>query len=429
MMPWSNWNHADKTLLFAFVLFLFGLILKIEYPASLFAQGFLFVAEAALVGGVADWFAVTALFRKPLGFPYHTEILPRRRREFIEAAIKLVQREFFTSRRLIMLVDSYDWKSVLLRFAKGEEIRIRAENFVYGKVVGFLESVDFSEYTGELSDSLRNEVKKIPVSILFTKLRDYLAAGGRDRRFLAQGALWLKEKAESEEACQLIHDEIESMVQKKVENAGILGMLFASLAKASNLVNVDELTDVIRDEALRFLDEAADAESETSDRIIAIFYRKLAEAEEDEGLVNALEAARDRFLSSMPLQETVENLLADIRHRTKEALQDSASEPSRLLRGAIEREIDMAWELLENDERVRVLLDSLVRDMAGRSALKAQEIGGVVVREVMERLTDEQLNSIVYDKVEPDLLWIRMNGSVVGALIGCVLFVFMTAVK
>ena len=52
-----------------------------------------------------------------------------------------------------------------------------------------------------------------------------------------------------------------------------------------------------------------------------------------------------------------------------------------------------------------------------------------MVREVMERLTDEQLNHIVYSKIEPDLLWIRMNGSVVGALIGCVLFMVMTAVK
>lgn len=429
MMPWSNWNHADKTLLFAAVLFVFGLILKLEYPASIFAQGFLFVTEAALVGGVADWFAVTALFRKPLGFPYHTEILPRRRKEFIEAAIKLVQREFFTSRRLIMMVDSYDWKSVLLRFAKGEEFRIRAGNFVYGKIAGFLESVDFSEYTEELSDSLQNEVKKIPVAILFTKIRDYLTVDGRDRRFLTQGALWLREKAESDEAWQLIHDEIEGMVQKKVEGAGLLGMLVASIAKASNLVNVDELTDVIRDEALRFLDEAADAGSETSDKIIGIFYRKLDEAAEDELLLSALEAARDRFLNSMPLQETVETLLTDLRKRTKEALQDSASEPSRILRSAIDRELDMAWELLENDERVRVLLDSLVRDMAGRSALKAQEIGGVVVREVMERLTDEQLNSIVYDKVEPDLLWIRVNGSVVGALLGCLLFVVIAVVK
>ena len=43
----------------------------------------------------------------------------------------------------------------------------------------------------------------------------------------------------------------------------------------------------------------------------------------------------------------------------------------------------------------------------------------------MARLTDEQLNHIVYDKVEPDMLWIRMNGSIVGAVIGLLLFLIL----
>ena len=46
----------------------------------------------------------------------------------------------------------------------------------------------------------------------------------------------------------------------------------------------------------------------------------------------------------------------------------------------------------------------------------------LAVANVLDRLTDEQLNRLVYDKVEPDLLWIRMNGSIVGSVIGIFLF-------
>ncbi len=92
-MIWQNWNKADKTLLGAAVIFLFALCLHIEYPDNTFASGLLFCAEAALVGGIADWFAVTALFKKPLGFPYHTAILPRRREAFVEATGKMLQTE------------------------------------------------------------------------------------------------------------------------------------------------------------------------------------------------------------------------------------------------------------------------------------------------------------------------------------------------
>ena len=63
--------------------------------------------------------------------------------------------------------------------------------------------------------------------------------------------------------------------------------------------------------------------------------------------------------------------------------------------------------------------------MVARTALAAQGMVGVIVRNVLGRLTDEQLNHLVYDKVEPDLLWIRMNGSIVGSGIGLCLFLVL----
>ena len=99
-MRWADWNKADKTLFFALLVFFFALALHLNYPDKMLADGFLFCAEAALVGGIADWFAVTAIFRKPLGFPYHTAILPRRRQSFIEASVTMVQKEFFSKRKV-----------------------------------------------------------------------------------------------------------------------------------------------------------------------------------------------------------------------------------------------------------------------------------------------------------------------------------------
>ena len=97
---WIIWNKADKTLLAAFAIFVLALMTHLYRPGNRFAEGFLFCAEAALVGGIADWFAVTALFRKPLGFPYHTAILPRRRDAFVKASVTMVQKEFFSRRKI-----------------------------------------------------------------------------------------------------------------------------------------------------------------------------------------------------------------------------------------------------------------------------------------------------------------------------------------
>jgi len=69
------------------------------------------------------------------------------------------------------------------------------------------------------------------------------------------------------------------------------------------------------------------------------------------------------------------------------------------------------------------LFNESIYQITGRGALQAQEMLGDVTRDVMGSLTDEQMNHLIYDKAEPDLLWIRMNGSIVGAVIGLCIFV------
>ena len=89
---------------------------------------------------------------------------------------------------------------------------------------------------------------------------------------------------------------------------------------------------------------------------------------------------------------------------------------------AIARGFHAEYPLLEEE------ID-LLYDLIARSALHAQTLVGVVVESVLARLTDEQLNHLVYDKVEPDLLWIRMNGSIVGSGIGLVIFILLQLVS
>ena len=55
----KSWNKADRVLFLAFLVFLLALFAHLQLPHSVFASGFLFCAEAALVGGIADWFAAS----------------------------------------------------------------------------------------------------------------------------------------------------------------------------------------------------------------------------------------------------------------------------------------------------------------------------------------------------------------------------------
>jgi uncharacterized membrane-anchored protein YjiN (DUF445 family) len=93
---------ASGMLLAAAVVFVIAHLLEPRYPWLTFLR---VMSEAAMVGGLADWFAVTALFRYPLGIPIpHTAIVPNRKDRVGEAIGQFVQRNFLNpaniSRRL-----------------------------------------------------------------------------------------------------------------------------------------------------------------------------------------------------------------------------------------------------------------------------------------------------------------------------------------
>ncbi len=86
----ANWVLAGAAVLYAIV---FGIHLRYE---ATWLEAVYWVVQSALIGSVADWFAVTALFRKPLGFPYHTALIPRNRNRMINGLVTLVETKLLT---------------------------------------------------------------------------------------------------------------------------------------------------------------------------------------------------------------------------------------------------------------------------------------------------------------------------------------------
>src|SRR5437667_5459899 len=108
--------------------FLSARALDHQYPALSYVKAF---AEAAMVGGLADWFAVTALFRHPLGLPIpHTAIIPRNKDRIGQALARFLQENFLTPSVVARRMRNIDLASAVGRFLQSpnpeEQSRIRA---------------------------------------------------------------------------------------------------------------------------------------------------------------------------------------------------------------------------------------------------------------------------------------------------------------
>ena len=86
-----------------FVLYCFVFVGQFFFDDESWYQPLYWAVQSALIGSVADWFAVTALFRKPLGFPYHTALIPRNKERLINGVIKLVETKMLTRDRCQVL--------------------------------------------------------------------------------------------------------------------------------------------------------------------------------------------------------------------------------------------------------------------------------------------------------------------------------------
>ncbi len=114
---------ATGLLLLACVLFVGAAMYVRQYPALGYLKAF---AEAAMVGALADWFAVTALFRRPLGLPIpHTAILPRNQHRIADELGRFIENNFLQGRPIALRVYQATPSEKLLNWLAGEEMRER----------------------------------------------------------------------------------------------------------------------------------------------------------------------------------------------------------------------------------------------------------------------------------------------------------------
>ena len=397
-MIWQNWNKADRTLLAAAVIFLFALCLQVQYPGNVFAAGFLFCAEAALVGGIADWFAVTALFEKPLGFPWHTAILPRRRQSFIEATGRMLQREFFGKKALVAKVKRIDFAGKLLGWLERPESRQLVAKWLADRGRNWLEAQDGTSLSG----------------VLAARLGD-LAAGSmtpeRIRSFLLYGAKELESVARQPEFADKIEAGLDEYIESKMQ--GPMAMMMAGFAQSVNVLNTEEAAGLIKDRCILFLERVQQEESEEAEQLqamaekISCFLQKnfAARQELDHAVLNSVQR--------LNLNEYLFNA-TDKRDILDGQLQELA--------GSI---VQVVYGMLRENSSLQREVSGICYQLAARGVMQAQEMLGSIAGDVLGTMTDEQINRLVYDKAEPDLLWIRMNGSIVGAAIGLVIFAVM----
>ena len=422
-----TWNKADAALISSALFFLLALYLHLHLPSAFWTDGLLMVSEAALVGGVADWFAVTALFRRPLGFPYHTAILPRRRDSFIHAIVVMVQKEFFSRRKIFRHIEKIHLFPMLQEFLHKEATETR----MTGTVLHFIRASFLRKKNKKaiayLAERLKGILLREDPSELMNRFDALFRTNEWDRKALVRISHLLAQEVSTEETQQSIRDALAELEREKIGDG-----FLSRLLEVTNTVNLDEGAELIQRHTCHVLNELGREHSPLQENAIALLHDCIGDLRQDAELLRLAHELQERLACELPIEETLGRLFQGLRKHFQMDLQrevDPIAEHMPAFYTHLQSILHVEYQhmlfLIEERMELQKIITKVLYDLLARSALHAQTLVGVIVGNVLSRLTDEELNHLVYDKVEEDLLWIRVNGSLVGGCIGLFLFICM----
>jgi uncharacterized membrane-anchored protein YjiN (DUF445 family) len=363
-------------------------------------------AEAGMVGGIADWFAVTALFRHPLGIPIpHTAIIPTNKDRIGRTLGRFVESNFLTPEVL---------------FPKLRQLQVgrRVAEWLAAPATAGLISHSITEALPHLIRSLRSR-----------DLHDFVQrAFGEEFRNLDVApviAHAMRLITTSGEADVLFDRAVEIAIRLIEDSRGQLDTIINQRSRWWIPKAVDRrIATAIVDGVMELLTGLRDHESDARAKFRAAltdFVNNLLDSPQQRCQVN--EAARRLFA-----HPDTRAWLASIWNQLCDAAVSDLAQPQSQLSVALEKPISLVAQTLATDELMQQHIDDLVERIALSLINWRAEIGtfiAEVVRNWDSRTLVERLELIVGS----DLQYIRMNGTIVGACAGCLIFIVTRALS
>lgn len=415
-------RKANMVLGSVFLIFMVAAGLRHFWPSHQGIHFFFFVSEASLVGGIADWFAVTALFRKPLGWPYHTALIPRNRDKMIEGITGMVQNELLSEALLRNKIEGFHLTPWLIRHVE----KAGGAHFLSDKLVQILRDRLSEGSAPKATSELERTIKG---KVIDSGIAKQLLAGASSLLEKKEFEHWLDERIEEGlvlAAQPKVRDKLLQSLgqiqQEQVGNGG--GMLQKTLLgifQVTDGLNLDEAADSLQVELILHLRELQSPHHPLRGRLKEIFRERFRNWEEDAETLNAIEL----WKNSLVLETKLDDVLLPVVEQVLSSLQEGKLPSGQGLSDFLEPIFVKWWSEFREDTQLQSILDKLSQDLLLRAVQSEHAVIGQIVRETLDGLDDEGLNRFIEDKAGNDLQWIRINGSLVGGMVGAVLFVLL----
>jgi uncharacterized membrane-anchored protein YjiN (DUF445 family) len=358
-------------------------------------------AEAAMVGALADWFAVTALFRHPLGLPIPHTALIRTRKDALGRSLQSFVSSNFLAEDVVT--------------AKVAAIGVAA------RIGGWLRTPAHAiRVTAELANLARAAVAVLRDDAVQSVLEQTVLGRVVDRPWGPPAGKLLAQVVEDGVHHRLVDLAVEEAHGWLLDNREkVLALVTEQAPSWSPRFVDDRIAGRIYGELTRFVREVmTDPQHRVRlalDDFLAGFARDLAT---DPYTMDRADALKKRLLEHPDVRVALRNLLSTGRALVLDAIEDPHSE----LRRRVAEGLESLGRRLQDDPQFRGRVDGWISEAAAFAVRNYADEVSSLISETVERWDAAEASRKIELQVGRDLQFIRINGTVVGALAGLIIY-------
>ncbi|MBJ8103114.1 MULTISPECIES: DUF445 domain-containing protein [Bacillus cereus group] len=369
--------------------------------------------EAGLVGGLADWFAVTALFRHPLGIPIpHTALLPKNRKRVTKGLVSTLENDWLTKESITSKVKEMQLAQMVLQIAEKELQSDAVKKGIVTIAEKAILQIDTEKLAVIIEKELKTYLHTINTSNILQVLVDQLVVQEYDEKTLDYILVKVKDWTAQDEA----RYQLGSLGMKAMENIKVDGFLQFTLKSFMNIVDEDKIGGILQKFIISNINSLQDADNSTRQLILSKIRQEIINVKENEALLQELENWKEKWIANWDATDKIKEMLEQVKQRAITFVKNEEFTDKYVI-PFLQTQMN---KIKEDEQTVQKIEDWLQKQVVTLVEKNHSKIGKLV-QENLDKLDDKTLIEMIENNVGKDLQWIRVNGAVCGFMIGLVL--------
>lgn len=366
---------------------------------------------AAMIGGLADWFAVTALFRKPLGISYRTAIIPRNRQRIFNELVEFVGNDLLSPSNIIKVIRKYDTSDMLVKYLEENDGKTKLKVLIKRLSYAILENLDTDEIGKRTESIVRDGSKDVTLAPM-----------------IKRSLLWSIERHYDETIVNFILDEMISIVRREEMKKNLAAMIekvkidYEENNKRRQLVRFvlaissHYLAAAVQKEIIVYLESLHNREHKIRLQLKEWLKNWVENSFDDDEFLDRVNAYQYRLITEkLHINEKVSVYM---KHRIQQSETDALSNNFP----QIEHFIDEKVAILKEDAKQQQILDKKLKAYLSIVIRKQHKMVIKIVQERLQEFSNDDLALFIEHKVGEDLQMIRVNGALIGGVVGMILY-------